>query len=171
MSYSSTITTTTSFTVTHARHISAKVAADLKRMQRFYGSPSDEEIANYEEELIILLKAKCLEAVTYGFCRDNEHIKPTIKYTAQDLEGFFANDHDPGRIDPDADISGAYFDSYLTYSATWSFLTSQEKESLKRQIPVQRYNAVKLGIDGYFFHDKTYSAGGRALNRTSVRSF
>ena len=171
MSYSSTITTTTSFTITHAKHISAKVAADLKRMQRFYGSPSDEEIADYEEELIMLLKYGYIETITYGFCRGGKHIKPTIKYTAQDLEGVFANDHDPGRIDPGADISGAYFDSYLTYSATWSFLTSQEKESFKRQTPVQRYNAVKLGINGYFSDDKTYSAGGRALNRASVRSF
>ena len=35
-----TITETTTFTVTHARHMAAKVSADLKRMQRFYGYPS-----------------------------------------------------------------------------------------------------------------------------------
>ena len=35
MSYSYTISTLTSFTVTHARHIAAKVATDLKRLQRF----------------------------------------------------------------------------------------------------------------------------------------
>jgi hypothetical protein len=52
-----TITETTTFTVTHARHLAAKVSTDLKRLQRFYGSPSDTEIAQYEEEAIELLKA------------------------------------------------------------------------------------------------------------------
>ena len=39
MSYSYTLTETTTFTVTHARHMAAKVATDLKRMQRLYGEP------------------------------------------------------------------------------------------------------------------------------------
>ena len=36
MTYSYTQTTT--FTITHVRHLVAKVSTDLKRMQRFYGS-------------------------------------------------------------------------------------------------------------------------------------
>ena len=51
------------FTVTHARHMAAKVATDLKRMQRLYGSPSDASIASYEAELIELMKAGYLGAV------------------------------------------------------------------------------------------------------------
>ena len=39
MSDSYTISESESFTVTHARHMAAKVATDLKRMQRLYGSP------------------------------------------------------------------------------------------------------------------------------------
>ena len=46
MSYSYTVTESTTFTVTHARHIAAKVATDLKRLQRFYGKPSDSAIAD-----------------------------------------------------------------------------------------------------------------------------
>ena len=49
MSYSYTTTATNTFTVTHARHMAAKVATDLKRMQRFYGSPSDGRINEYEK--------------------------------------------------------------------------------------------------------------------------
>ena len=37
-------------------HIAAKVATDLKRMQRFYGKPSDERIAAYEAEATEFLK-------------------------------------------------------------------------------------------------------------------
>ena len=51
-------TASTVFTITHARHMSAKVAADLKRIQRFYRTgPSDHRIADYETELANLLKA------------------------------------------------------------------------------------------------------------------
>ena len=41
MSNSFTISEATTFTITHARHMAAKVATDLKRIQRFYGKPSD----------------------------------------------------------------------------------------------------------------------------------
>src|SRR5262245_42971432 len=57
MTYSLTISETTAFTVTHARHMAAKVATDLKRLQRFYGKPTDAQIAAYEIEVIELLKA------------------------------------------------------------------------------------------------------------------
>ena len=63
MSYSYTFSEVESFTVTHARHMAAKVATDLKRMQRLYGSPSDASIANYEAEVIELLKAGYLGTV------------------------------------------------------------------------------------------------------------
>ncbi len=50
MTSSYTVSESTTFTVSHARHMAAKVAADLKRIQRFYGAPSDAEIADYEAE-------------------------------------------------------------------------------------------------------------------------
>src|ERR1700683_1385252 len=56
MSYSLTVSETETFTVTHARHMAAKVAADLKRMQRFYGSPSDSWIGHYEAEITHFMK-------------------------------------------------------------------------------------------------------------------
>ena len=67
MSDSYTLSETETFTVTHARHMAAKVATDLKRMQRLYGSPSDTDIASYEAEVIEFLKAGYLGTVTYGF--------------------------------------------------------------------------------------------------------
>ena len=171
MSYSFTVSETTTFTVTHARHMAAKVAADLKRMQRFYGSPSDAAIAQYEDEVIGLLKAGYLGTVTYGFRRDGEWIAPTIRYTALDLAGAAANDDDPGRVYPNADISGSSFYSYLTYSAAWDDLTLEEQEAFKRTLSIQRNGAPEPGINGHLVSDKTYSAGGRALNRASVRSW
>ena len=171
MSYSYTVTESTTFTVTHARHIAAKVATDLKRLQRFYGKPSDSSIADDESEVIALLKAGYLDTVSYGFKRDGEWIEPMLRYTAQELAAAAANDDDPGRVRPGADISGASFYSFLTYSAAWNELTHAEKAAFKNTLPFQRTGGSEPGVNGYFEDDRTYSAGGCALNRSSVRSY
>jgi hypothetical protein len=170
MSYSLTLAETTTFTVTHARHMAAKVAADLKRIQRLYGSPSDSSIADYESEITEFLKAGFLATVTYGYRRSGDWIEPTLRYTARDLAGSSADDDDPGRVRPGADTSGATFYSYLTYSAAWHALSESEKESFRRRLPLQRTGAAEPGVNGYLDHDRTYSAGGRAIDRASVRS-
>ena len=87
MSYSYTVTDTTTFTRTHARHIAAKIATDLKRMQRFYGEPSNSQIADYESEAVEFLKEGLLDTVTYGFRLNGNWIEPTLFYTARDLAG------------------------------------------------------------------------------------
>ncbi|KAB2688801.1 hypothetical protein [Brucella pseudogrignonensis] len=171
MSQSYTVSETTTFTVTHARHMAAKVATDLKRMQRLYGSPSDADINTYETEVIDLLKAGYLGVVAYGYRRNNDWIEPTLRYSAHDLAGAAANDEDPGRIKPGANISGATFYSYLTYSAAWDKLTGDQKDAFKKTLPFYRGGAPEPGVTGYFAEDRIYSSGGRALNRASVRSW
>lgn len=171
MSYSLTITQSSTFTITHARHMAAKVATDLKRMQRFYGFPSDQRIGEFGDEIIELLKAGYLGTVTYGFRRDGQWVEPTIRYTAQDLYGASAADDDPGRVYPGADISDAAFYSYLTYSAAWDNLTDAEREAFEQRLPFKRTGAPEPSISGYLVADRTYSAGGRALNRVSVRGW
>ena len=171
MSLSYTYSESVSFTITHARHIATKVATDLKRMQRFYNCPSDGEIDDYQTELIALLKAGYLAKVTYGFKRNGEWIAPTLRYTAQELAGGSADDDDPGRIRPGANTSGASFYSFLTYSPAWASLSDAERAAFKSSLPFRRTPATEPGVNGYFYADHTYSAGGRALNRSSVRSF
>ena len=171
MSSSFTLTETTTFTRTHARHIAAKVATDLKRMQRLYGEPSDRRIADFETEVTELLKDGYLGTVTYGFRRGSKWVEPTLRYTARDLAGASANDDDPGRIRPGANIGGASFHSYLTYSRSWDNLNVAEKNAFKDRLPFRRNSATEPGINGYLTQERTYSAGGRALDRGSVRSF
>lgn len=171
MSTSFTITEATTFTVTHARHMAAKVATDLKRLQRLYGKPSDTSIAEYEAEVIELLKAGYLGTVTYGFRRNGRWIEPALRYTARDLAGMSVNDDDPGRIRPGANVSGASFYSYLTYSAAWEELSQTEQDRFKKSLPFYRGGAPEPAIDGYLSNDRTYSSGGRALDRASVRSY
>lgn len=171
MSYSFTSTDTTAFTITHARHMAAKVATDLKRIQRLYGSPTDEEIANYEAEVIELLKGGYLRTVTYGFRRNGEWTEPTVQYTARDLAGSSANDDDPGRIRAGAHIDDATFWSYLTYSDAWDQLTPAQRDACRARLPIKRSGAPEPAVNGYLAGDRTYSAGGRALDRASVRSY
>lgn len=171
MTSSFTITETTTFTVSHARHMAAKVATDLKRLQRFFGKPSDVSIAEFETEVIALLKAGYLGTVTYGYRRNGCWIEPTLRYTARDLAVASANDDDPGRIRPSANVDGASFYSYLTYSAAWKRLSEAEKESFEKSLPFRRGGAPEPTIDGYLSNDRTYSSGGRALDRASVRSY
>jgi hypothetical protein len=171
MTSSFTVTEAATFTVTHARHMASKVATDLKRMQRLYGKPNDAAIADYETEVVELVKAGYLGKVTYGYRRDGAWIVPTLRYTAQDLAGAAASDDDPGRIRAGADINDATFYSYLTYSASWDRLTLEQQAAFKQTLPFIRGGAPEPSVDGYFSPDLVYSAGGRALNRDSVRSW
>jgi hypothetical protein len=172
MSYSFTSTETKTFTLTHAKHLAAKVSTDLKRMQRLYGHLSDTEIARYESEVTELLRQGYLGTVTYGFKRNGSWIEPTLRYTAHELAQNGGADDDPGRVPPGKNVEGAAFYSYLTYSAAWDALTSDQRVAVKSLLPFQREGAAQPQVaNGYFDDDKTYSAGGRALGRASVRSY
>jgi hypothetical protein len=172
MSSSYTLTETTTFTITHARHMAAKVATDLKRLQRLYGSPpSDASIAAYEDEITKLLNMGYLGTATYGYRKYDKWIEPTIRFTARDLAGADADDENPGRIRPGADISGASFYSYMTYSRSWSALSSDEQAAFENTLPFRRTGAPEPAVNGYMRSDRTYSAGGRALDRQSVKAY
>ena len=151
--------------------MAAKVATDLKRLQRLYGEPSDRAIEDYEKEVIAFLKGGYLGTVSYGFQRNGNWIQPTLRYTARDLTNGTGNDDDPGRIRPGNDINGASFYSYLTYSSAWDRLSEAEKAMFKSGLPFQRTGAPEPSQSGYFDDDRTYSAGGRALYRASLRSY
>ena len=166
-----TVSQTSTFTVTHARHIAAKVAADLKRMQRLYGQPSDVDITQYEAEVVELLKAGYLGTVTYGYRRDGQWIEPTLRYSAKDLAGADEYGDDPGKVRPGSNVAGATFYSYLTYSTAWSSLSSEQQETFKKSLPFQRSGAPEPTVNGYLMPDRTYAAGGKALDRASVRSY
>lgn len=171
MSYSTTYNYTQTFTATHAKYLGAKVATDLKRMQRFYGEPNDFNIEEYETEIIELLKKGYIKSISYGFKYKDKFIEPTLKYTAQDLAGMNTVDDDPGKIRPGADIDGAFFYSYLTYSNAWSQLTVAEQESFESQLPIRRLSATEPGVNGYMSQDLTYSSGGQSLNRSIIKSY
>lgn len=171
MSSSYTTSSSSSFTITHARHLAAKVATDLKRMQRLYGLPSDADIATYETEVIELLRNGYLATVTFGFRRDGQWIEPTLRYTAADMQAGLGDD-DPGKIPPGKNVAGASFYSYLTYSSGYLAMTSAQQDSFKQSLPFQRTGAPQPTVaNGYFADDRSYSSGSRSLARASVRTY
>lgn len=157
-----------SFTITHAKKLASKVAADLKRIQRYHGSPTDSTIRDYEEEAVLLLKAGYLKEVTYGFKRDGKWIKPTLVYKAEDLFGSDAADENPGKVHPYADVFEAHFTSFLIYNEKWSKLNERERAEFKNTLPIQRTSGSNSLYNGNLQQDKTYSSGGKKIDRYSL---
>ena len=171
MTISYTYTNSVTFSRTHAVHIAAKVATDLKRMQRFYGEPTDKAIAEFETEVIELLRGGYIKRIIYGFKLSGKWIEPTLRYTSQQLAGIDTVSDDPGRVSPGADVRGAVFSSYLIRSDSWWDLSSTQQDEILRRLPFKRHSAAEPGVNGYFVDDRQYSAGGRALNRSSLRPY
>ncbi|MGH7025607.1 MAG: hypothetical protein ACREEB_18755 [Caulobacteraceae bacterium] len=165
-----TSTETSSFTITHARYIASKVATDLKRFQRFYRSPSDGGIDRYEGELAGLLKHDAVDNVVYGFQRNSLWTPASVRYRAIPGGSLMADD-DPGKIRPGIDIAGAHFTSFLSYSNAWWNLTQAERESIRDGLPIKRSTGSSPDLEtGAWSDDLGYSAGGRGLSRSSVRT-
>src|SRR5690242_1007102 len=115
MSYS--YTTTETFTRTHARRLAAKVAADMHQCQRFYGKPSDAEIATYQDELVALLHCGYVKSYEFGFKTAADRRVVSWYYTAGpagDLEGGRS-----GGLYATADIATARWFNFLTYTTEW----------------------------------------------------
>jgi hypothetical protein len=85
--------------------------------------------------------------------------------------GSSSADDDPGRIRPGANVLGASFGSYLTYSDSWKKLTLAEQSQFENRLPIARSSTPEPAMSGYLAGDKAYSSGGWALSRQSLRSF
>ena len=170
MSGSYTLSESDTFTLTHAKYLSSKVRTDLMRIHRLYdGEPTVREINEYEEELTALFHKGYLKRVQYGFKRNGQFVSPTLSYEASELSSGGVDDR-PGKIPVGANIIGANFTSFLSYSDKWFALSSSEQASFKSGLPFQRVSGSEPTVAGYYQTDKTYSAGGHSMNRSVVRS-
>lgn len=158
------------FSIVHARHMAAKVATDLLRLQRFYGKPTNSSIDAYEAELIALLKQDYLGTVTYGFKRNAGWVV-ALRYRALAGGGLVADD-DPGKLRPGVDVSNCSFGSFLEYNSKWSGLTALTKQNFYKTLPFQRPDGTEPDVEaGYWVEDRTYSAGGRAISRSVIKRY
>lgn len=164
-----TTTSSSTFTITHARRIASKVATDLRRLNRFYGRPSVSRIEQFEAELVGLVQVDAIDEITYGFKKDGEWIT-AVKYKS--VDGALISDGMPGQLRAGFDVANAAFSSFLSYSDTWFALSEAEREEIEAGLPIQRTNASEPGVkNGYWTRDLDYSAGGRALLRSRIQSY
>ena len=120
--------------------------------------------------MIELLTAGYLNRITYGFMRGNDWIEPTLRYTAFELANPDFGD-DPGRVRAGANVNGASFYSRLSHSEAWWVISASARDAFEGTLPFRRRVAPEPGIDGYLQQDLAYSAGGRGLQRATVRSW
>jgi Bacterial HORMA domain family 1 len=165
---SSTYTISETFTLTHARRLAAKVAADMHQCQRFYNLPTDTQIENYQQELIVLLHGGYIKSYEFGFQTKDDRRVVSWSYTvgpSGDLEGGRS-----GGLFPSADISDAVTFNFLTYSSEWSALSNAEKVKIKASYPVHRTDgSPPRDGNGYWDSSRHYASGGVAITRKEFR--
>ena len=167
--YTTTTTISDTFTITHAKHIASKVATDLLRFQRFYGSPSNHWISMYEKELTIFLKYDAVDEVVYGFKRNGLWTMASARYVALP-GGSVIVDDDPGRVRPEFNVTNSFFTSFLTNSSRWWSLSASERARIQSDLPFQRTVGNSPVLErGYWDGDRNYVAAGRGLSRSTVR--
>ena len=163
------LTTSSTFTKTHADYIASKVATDLQQIQAFYDHPSNQQINDYIDELVILLLNGCLKMVEYGFVKDSGWVL-VARYSAR-FETIGAIDERPGRIPANANVAGATWASFLEYNSRWSQMSEAERADIQALLPFQRVSGSEpsVGVGGSDFQ-RTYSRNGVALDRGVYRA-
>lgn len=162
MSYSYTLSET--FTITHARHIASRMAADFRLMRAYYGKPSELMIEDYLEEVALTLAKGYLSSFEVGFAKNGSRVVSLFYEVRADGT---LSDSRAGGIQPGADISDAQQFSYLTYSDKWFSLTPQQQSDFEAQLPIQRTpQPSPQDGDGYWVeNDRSYAAGGAGVQR------
>lgn len=133
-------TRTGTFTLTDARYVGAKIAADLRLLNALYGQPDLARIPDFAEETAVLLNGGYLGTVDFGFM-DGGAWKLRLRYTAT-TGGHLANDR-PGSLPAAAAVSGLGFYSYLTYSMKWLLLTAEQRRRFEATLPITRTGAAE----------------------------
>ena len=159
-----------SFTLTHAKHLASKVVSDLYQCRRFYGEPSEAQIAKYHDELIVMLAGGYVKEYEFGFKKNDQRVV-SWQYrvnAAGDLVG--GSDDRSGGIYARADVTGATHFNFMSYTQAWFDLTATEKDTVESKHPINR-STGSLPQDGagYWATDRTYSSAGVAIERKTFR--
>lgn len=166
MTYSTTSTST--FTISNARHLSSKVAADMHLCAQYYGQPSEREIREYAEELAQYINEGYLSEYEFGYEKNGKRVV-TWRYKV-DSAGRLTTDDRPGKVVPYVDITGATFFNFLTWNSKFGDLTPEEKARFKADLPVQRTPEYPPSDgNGYWTNDRNYFSGGQGLGRQTFQ--
>ncbi len=166
-----TYTQTETFNVTHARKLAAKVIADMHQCNRFYGKgPSEARIADYEAELVAMLKGGYVESYEFGFKTATDKRIVSWKYTVTasgDLEGGRS-----GGLYANADVANGSLFNFMTTNSKWAALSQADQDKVEDEHPVNRKEGEPPSDgSGYWTQDRTYSAGGVGVVRKEFRPY
>jgi len=161
-------TTTITFTRTHAKQLAAKVTADLYQCHVLYDRPSEDDLDDYQTELIEMLANEYVETYEFGFKKDDKRVL-SWRYTVGSDGGLYG-DSNAGNIYAKAAVADATYFNFMSYSDKWWKLTEDERAAFKGALPFQR-TAGSLPGDGagYWQVDHGYSAGGVRVERKTFR--
>jgi hypothetical protein len=166
MSY--TGTQTQAFTLTTARYVTSKIAADLDLVRSHYQRPPEVDVTRYAEEAAQLLAKRYLGTVEYGF-KKNGTVVFALKYETR-ADGLLADDR-PGKVPANLDLRGTTFYSWLTYSDTWDGLDAAGRATFKSTLPVQRTSGESPAMgNGYWESGKSYASNGEGVERKVFQS-
>lgn len=166
MTYS--YTTTETFTIAHARKLAGKVSADMDQCRLFYDQPSEADIVQYRDELIVMLAGQFVDRYEFGFrtADDRRVVSWRYRVTASgDLDGGRS-----GGLHAKADIANAVMFNYMWTNTAWWNLTEPGRDKVRAEHDVQR-SAGEPPSDGSgrWVQDRSYGAGGVVLQREEFR--
>ena len=166
---SHSFTKSATFTITHARYLSSKVAADMHLCAQYYGNPAESWVRQYAEELAQYLNSGYLAEYEFGYKKDGVRVV-SWRYRV-DENGILTTDDRAGKVVPYVDIAGASFYNYLTQSALFFALSSDQQARFNSGLPVQRTggNPPSDGR-GYWISDRNYYSAGCGLNRQTFQA-
>jgi hypothetical protein len=159
-------TTTSTFTITNARYLASKIAADLRQFKAFYGEPTDETIEKLYEELVEMLAGGYVATYEAGFRKDGKRVV-SQRYV---VSSGVAADERAGGMYARADVSGASWFTFMTYSSEWDALTPTAQQAVRDAVPIKRSSgSAPTDGDGYWEAGRSYESGGTSTARSGFR--
>jgi Bacterial HORMA domain family 1 len=157
------------FSRTHARRLAGRVTADLRQSHLLYGRPAESSLEDYRAELEELLTGGYVTRYQFGFSL-NDVLVWSMRY-AVGPDGSLAPTGTAGGVPAGIDVTGATFFNFLTFSDSWYRLSPSTRKVIESGLPFLRSEGtLPSESSGYWASDRTYTAGGVALERTIFRS-
>ena len=162
------VTTSSTFSIIHARYLSSKVAADMHLCAQYYGKPTEARVREYAEELAQYLNAGYLQEYEFGYKKDGKRIV-CWRYKV-DANGHLTTDDRAGKIVPYVDVTGAVFFNFLTQNSRFLQLSAEQQTRFESNLPLQRTGGQPPSDGaGYWMSDRNYFSGGCGLNRLTFQ--
>jgi hypothetical protein len=152
------------FNIADAKRLTSKVIADMHQCQQFYKTPSDADIATYQEELIVLLNGRYVDRYEFGFKTANDKRVISWRYkvsAAGNLEGGRS-----GGLYAKADISGSTWFNFMWYSDKWDQLSRSARDAIRGSYELKRGTGdPPADGTGHWVTGAAYVSGGVAMQR------